>query len=78
MKKYYTGIGSRETPKKILVLMDKLAQKLEKQGYVLRSGGAAGADTAFAENVVKKEIFIPWNNFNGIESNFVGATKKSI
>ena len=43
----YAGIGSRKTPNEILVLMKEVACKLEADGYVLRSGGADGADTAF-------------------------------
>lgn len=50
--KYYAGIGSRSTPPEILEYMTKAAGFLERMGYTLRSGGAAGADTAF-ENGVK-------------------------
>lgn len=75
--KYYTGIGSRETPKDILALMEKIAYKLADAGYVLRSGAARGADTAF-ENGVKKYsqevdyfpsacIYIPWSGFTDID-----------
>lgn len=49
---YYAGVGSRETPEEIGVIMTKLARELEASGYVLRSGGATGADTFF-ENGVK-------------------------
>jgi hypothetical protein len=52
MYKYYAGIGSRETPHDILKLMTKLARKLSREGYVLRSGGAKGADTAFHAGVL--------------------------
>jgi len=47
MLKYYAGIGSRETPSHILDLMSKIAMKLAFKGFILRSGGADGADTAF-------------------------------
>ena len=50
-KKFYAGIGSRQTPPDILKLMEQIALALEAQGYTLRSGGAAGADTAFAKSV---------------------------
>ena len=65
--KPYTGIGSRETPNDILTLMSKLATTLERQGYVLRSGGADGADKAFAKDVTNKEVFIPWSGFGNIQ-----------
>jgi hypothetical protein len=45
--KYYTGIGSKETPDDILDLMKRLAFWLYMGGFTLRSGGARGADTAF-------------------------------
>jgi len=66
MSKYYTGVGSRKTPKEICDLMTKIASELEKQGYILRSGGAAGSDFAYQKGVHKlenKQIFIPWKNF---------------
>jgi len=54
----YAGIGSRETPKEVLELMTKAAAWLEDKGYTLRSGAAAGADTAFESGVKsKKQIF---------------------
>lgn len=47
--KYYTGVGSRKTPKEILELMNKIAAKAALCGYILRSGGADGADKAFEQ-----------------------------
>lgn len=67
---FYTGIGSRETPFEILDLMRDLAYKLQQKGYILRSGGAPGADTAFDSGCVNKQIFVPWNNFQGIKKQY--------
>jgi hypothetical protein len=68
--RYYTGVGSRETPEEILVLMEKVAYKFAKEGYILRSGGAGGADTAFwngaSQTETPIEIFLPWNGFSGL------------
>lgn len=72
--KYYTGIGSRQTPKDILKLMEDVAFKLAMKGYILRSGSAQGADTAFqmgaqayAEQIDERatlaQIYIPWASF---------------
>lgn len=64
---FYAGIGSRSTPPQILNLMTHLASKLESLGYVLRSGGAAGADTAFESGVsdpAKRQIYLPSHSFN--------------
>lgn len=67
--KYYAGIGSRKTPPDILVYMAKVAIALAKRGYVLRSGAASGADTAFENGCTTAggdaEIWLPWKGFNG-------------
>lgn len=69
MANYYCGIGSRATPKDILEQMRGIADVLARAGYILRSGGAQGADTAFADGSDnKKEIYMPWKDFNGIDS----------
>ncbi len=58
MTKAYTGIGSRETPGKILTIMENLAMALKTQGWTLRSGGAKGADSAFERGAgSSKQIF---------------------
>lgn len=48
---YYAGIGSRSTPSAILSVMEEIAKKLAARGFVLRSGGAVGADEAFERGV---------------------------
>lgn len=55
--RYYAGIGSRETPPEVLGYMTALALWLGQIGYVLRSGGAQGADLAFEKGAAGKEIF---------------------
>jgi hypothetical protein len=66
MSEYYTGIGSRNTPIDVLETMVKIAAYLERLGYTLRSGGAAGADSAFEQGAVTRdmEIYLPWIGFN--------------
>ena len=62
MKRYYCGVGPREIPEDVCERMTKLASILERKGWVLRSGGAKGADKAFEkgikDRVNKKEIFL--------------------
>lgn len=71
----YTGVGSRETPPEILAVMRQLAYDLATRGYILRSGGADGADTAFAEGCRlgdgASEIYVPWFGFNGVRGGLV-------
>ncbi len=57
--KYYAGIGSRKTPPDILDLMTSIASALQQQGWVLRSGGARGADRAFEYTVAQSKIYTP-------------------
>lgn len=66
IKKHYTGIGSRLTPGNIIDLIKQYSHSLSKNGYVLRSGGAIGADIAFesASLTDSREIYLPWRNFN--------------
>jgi hypothetical protein len=69
MTKYYAGIGSRKTPDSVLDDMTEIARRL-RDSYILRSGGADGADSAFEQGAGEnKQIFIPWNGFNGLHAN---------
>jgi len=64
---YYTGIGARMTPAPVLKQMTTLASNLELSGFILRSGGANGADSAFEAGVSdphNAKIYLPWKNFN--------------
>ena len=65
----YAGIGSRETPEWVLTIFERMGSWMAKRGDKLRSGGADGADSAFENgcNAVngQKEIYLPWDNFNG-------------
>lgn len=83
--KYYSGIGSRSTPKDILKLMEDIAFKLAQKGYILRSGAAGGADTAFQSGAMRYAweqadsysgikslgcIYIPWKSFTKYEDHW--------
>ena len=61
MNKLYCGIGARETPQDILELMTRVSKGLDRKRYVLRSGGAKGADSAFEAGVLstRTEISLP-------------------
>lgn len=68
MKKYFAGIGSRETPESIYPIILDLSKTLINLDFVLRSGGADGADS-FWEKAYdclegEKEIYLPWKGFN--------------
>ena len=77
--KYYTGVGSRETPQDILKLIEEVAYWLAGRGYTGRSGSASGADSAFEQGFNRYEIvngvsdyvsfeaYLPWRGFSDIQ-----------
>ena len=78
---YYAGIGSRETPIDTLHLFKKVAYYLSQKQFILRSGGAKGADKAFEtgcdNNNGQKEIYLPWSGFEGSDSNLIVSDPKA-
>lgn len=64
----YGGVGSRETPEEDCGDMTVMAGVLEKRGFVMRSGAAIGADSAWEAGVTDdsmKEIYLPKMGFEG-------------
>lgn len=59
----YSGIGSRKTPVDVCLTMTRIAQQLEEQGWLLRSGHARGADQAFELGTNTMEIHLPWAGY---------------
>ena len=78
----YAGIGSRETPKKVLHEMSMLSSQLEAMGFILRTGGATGADTAFLDGIQDPsksvELYLPWQKYNDYESPWNKVPKASV
>ena len=63
----YAGIGARATPAAVLDDMGVIAAWLARSGWHLSSGGADGADSAFAEGAPAEQrtIWLPWRGYNG-------------
>lgn len=76
--KYYTGIGSRETPHQIFSVINTVAKLLQSRGYILRSGGADGADAFFETGISNKEIYLPWKYFNNNTSTLYTITDDAL
>lgn len=80
---YWTGVGARKTPFVICLWMSKIAKQVEscnEHKFILRSGGADGADLAFERGIVdttNKEVYLPWKYFNKNTSPFWGAPKEA-
>lgn len=79
-KSLYAGIGSRKTPEAVLKQMWHIARRLAARGFVLRTGGADGADTAFWEGRKAErgqaELWLPWAGFNGHQGSFFTPRKE--
>lgn len=75
MPRFYAGIGARATPPEVLSLMTRAAFALLKRGYVLRSGHAIGADSAFERGAGEAaEIYLPAPGWRGSGSAFHNGT----
>ncbi len=63
----YAGIGARATPAAVLDDMGVIAAWLARTGWHLSSGGADGADSAFAKGAPagQRTIWLPWRGYNG-------------
>ncbi len=63
----YAGIGARATPAAMLADMTVMAGWLARTGWHLSSGGADGADSAFAGGAPAEQrtIWLPWRGYNG-------------
>ncbi|MDE0384962.1 MAG: hypothetical protein OXI22_13830 [Defluviicoccus sp.] len=63
----YAGIGARATPAAVLADMTVMAGWLARTGWHLSSGGADGADSAFAAGAPteRRTIWLPWRGYNG-------------
>ena len=62
----YAGIGARATPAGVLSDMTVMAGWLARTGWHLSSGGADGADSAFAAGapVGQRTMWLPWRGYN--------------
>jgi len=81
MKKFYAGIGSRETPESIRPTINAIVQFLHEEGYTMRSGGAPGADEMFETahpDKAMREIFLPWYCFQSNYSPLCIVTEEAI
>lgn len=79
----FTGVGSRRTPTKVLNTMRRLAAWMARAGWTLRSGSAAGADSAWEEGMLEAggtfQSFLPWAGFNNREGdNYVLASQEQL
>ncbi len=75
--KFYAGIGSRQTPIEVKDKIKIVVEYLNNLEYVLRSGGAPGADTFFENYAKYKEIFLPYKDYNNNKSPLFNPSDES-
>lgn len=73
----YAGVGSRQTPPDVLALMTVIARRLAARGFVLRSGGAVGADRAFEKGAPHREIYLPWTDYSPLAARLYTPTTEA-
>lgn len=70
VKSFVTLIGSRRTPNDICNMMSLTGKKLQDK-YIMRSGGAIGADKAFEKNVKpENKCIYTVKNFDFSQENY--------
>ena len=64
----WAGIGARNTPPSVLPDMTALSRSLAEAGWHLSSGGAHGADSAFASGTPpgQRTVWLPWPGYNDL------------
>ena len=64
----YAGVGARATPRAVLSHMTVMAGWLARTGWTLSTGGADGADSAFAAGAPagQRTVWLPWRGYNGL------------
>ena len=62
----WAGIGARNAPDSVLADMTALARQMADAGHHLASGGAGGADAAFAAGTPEgqRTQWLPWEGYN--------------
>lgn len=80
MNKIYAGIGSRQTPNDIILIMKQVAILLAHDGHICATGACKGADQAFAEGALlaggRVKLYVPWKSYEqswiqSLQSNLV-------
>jgi len=78
---YFTGVGSRKTPRPMGAILSDYAAVLGAAGYIGRSGAAEGADTDIEAGLdrvrAKKEIYLHRKGASGHPSQLFGVTQEA-
>lgn len=68
--KPYACTGNDDAPPEIKQKFIEIVKMLENNGYTLRTGGMEGIEEIVENSVTKKEVHLPFRDFNGKQSRF--------
>ena len=75
--KPYACTANADCPPEILEKFDRIAKKLEELGYTVRVGGMDGVEDRIEKLVNKKEVHLPWKEFNNKQSKFTYNSERA-
>lgn len=66
----YAVTGNQNPPPEITQRLEAIVKKLDAKGFTARTGGFEGIEEIAEKATQRKEVHLPWRNFNGKESRF--------
>lgn len=74
----YACTGNNDAPAEILKKFEEITQKLDRLGYTARVGGFDGIEDTVEKAVTRKEVHLPWRDFNNKQSKFTFTTDRAL
>lgn len=68
---------NNDAPESLVPVIEAITAKLNELGYTARLGGNLNIEELVEKNIERKEIHLPWRNFNEKESKLTFNTKPS-
>ena len=73
----YVGVGIGDTTNEIKSIVKQITEVLNEANYVLRSDGEQGISSLFIKHAKEKEIYLPYKDYNGYESEYHKSTREA-
>lgn len=69
--------GNKDFPERLVPVLERMLEKLNKFGYTARCSGRDAIDAVVERNPIKKEVHLPWKNFNEKNSPFTFTSDRA-
>lgn len=76
--KPYAFTANNDIPEEVMSRICDIMRDLERRGYTLRTGGMEGPEDTAEKAVEKKEIHLPWKDFNEKKSKFTWTSERAM